>query len=383
MKLKILLKFYLLLLFILLGSACAAKNTVPNILIAPKVLSINNTNSLLAVADSQNNNLSLISLSNNSIIGGSPIINQNSSITLPALPQDLATYSLGNSVTRIFIIGTGSTPSNTMMVLDYNPSTGIALSSISPITVGSGSSDELLGLAVNSTLGVVYVSDYTASVIRAYNATTGAEVTGSPITVQANPSKMHWNPSTSQLIVSSLTTTSISFINTQNLAQAVQTFNVGAKTSAVASATNSSGTALFVIEPLVNNVLVYNLNVSTPSSSTQIGTTIIPPALGATLSSTDVLSGAATDITAAPFSSGAIGGFFTQSTGDLGWINVSANLSSYSAGRDSVLSGQNAYGIDLQTDSSGNALNAYFAAPGGSSVSYINVVTNIFGGQIL
>lgn len=374
---------YLPLLILLFFAACSKNTTVPNILLAPRVLSINNSNNIIAVADSQNNNFSLITLSSNSIIGGAPILNDDSTLRIPTLPQDIATYNLGNSITRIFLIGTGDSPSNTIVVLDYNPNTGLAAASISPITVGSGTSDELLGLAVNSTLGVVYVSDTTTSTVHAFDANTGTEVSGSPLSVQTSPGKMHWNFSTNQLIVSSLDTNSISFINTSDLTQAVQTLNVGAPTSSVASATNSNGTALFVIQPQANEVLVYNLNVTTPSNSTQIGSTITPPALGSSLSTSDVLSGAATLMTAAPLASGMIGGFFTQSTGDMGYIDVAADLSGYTAGRISSLNGQNAYGISLQTDSSGNALNAYFAAPGGSAVTIMNVVNNTFFGQIL
>ncbi len=376
-------KICFIFLLILTLASCSKNNTVSNILIAPRVISVNNTNNIIAIADSQNNVLTLITLSTNSVIGGAPIINNGSTIQIPTLPQDIATYNLGSGITRIFLVGTGDSPSNTIVVLDYNPSTGIAAASISPITVGTGTSDELLGLAVNSTLGVVYVSDSTTSMVHAFDANTGVEVTGSPLAVQTSPGKMHWNSSTNQLIVSSLDTNSISFIDTSDLSLAAQTLDVGATTSSVASATNSSGTALFVIQPQANEVLVYNLNVTTPSASTQIGSTITPPALGSSLASTDVLSGAATIVTAGPLASGLIGGFFTQSTGDMGYIDVAADLSSYTAGRISSLNGQNAYGISLQTDSSGNATNTYYAAPGGGAVTIMNVVSNLFSGQIL
>jgi len=364
-------------------AACSSNNSVPNILVAPYVISVNNPNGIIAVADQQNNNLSLITLATSNIIGGAPIINDNSNILLPTLPQDIATYDIGGGTTRIFLVGTGSLPSNTVTILDYSPASGIAASPIPAITVGSGSSDALLGLAINTTLGALYVSDNTSGMVHAYDANTGAELAGSPLAVQANPAKMHWNPNANLLAVSSLSTNSVSFINTQDLSQPAQTLDVGAPTSSVASATNSSGTALFVIEPQANEILVYNLNVSDPSTSTQIGSTITPPPLGSSLTTADVLSGAATIMSAAPLASGLLGGFFTQSTGDLGWVNVSNDLSGYTAGRTGSLNGQNAYGISLQTDSSGNALNAYFASPGGGSVTFINVVTNVFAGQIL
>lgn len=377
------LKTILTVSFISLFSACSSGNSINNVLVAPRVISVNNPNNIAAVADSQNNNLSLIDLTNNSLISGNPIINQDSSIIIPALPQDIATFNIGNGTTRIFIVGTGNSPSNTIVVLDYNPTSGIIVSPISPITVGSGTSDILLGLAVNSTLGIVYVSDNSSAEIYAYDANTGTEDSNSPVAVQASPGKINWNPTTNQLLTSSLTTNSISIVDTSDLSQPVQSFDVGAATSSVASATNSTGTALFVIEPQANEVLVYNLNTTTPASSTQIGSTITPPPLGTSITSSDVLSGAASVMTAGPFAAGGIGGFFTQSTGDLGYVNVASDLSSYSAGRVSTLNGLQAYGISLQTDSNGNALNAYFAAPGGSAVTWVDVVTDLYSGQLL
>lgn len=363
--------------------ACSSTNDVPNVLIAPLVISVNNTTNLAAVADAQNNNLSLINTLDNTIVNGAPLITQSSSIIIPRLPQDIATFALSNGNTRIFIVGTGGfSDDNAITVLDYNPSVGINYATINDIEVGNNPNDILLGLAVNTSLGVVYVSDYSTSLIYAFDANTGDELADSPIAVQTNPGKIHWNPNANILVVSSLSTNSISVINTQDLTQAVQTLDVGDTTSSVASASNSTGTALFAIQPLTNSVVIYNLNVSTPSASTQFLPTIVPPPLGTSLTSSDVLSGAATVMTAATLPSGTLGGYFTQSTGDMGWINVVSDFTSFATGRVVPLSGQNAYGISIQNDANG-PINAYFAAPGGSAVSIVNIVTNIFVGQIL
>lgn len=366
-------------------TACSNSTSAPNILIAPQVISINNTTGIAAVADAQNNNLSLITTADNAIVGGEPIINEESSTIIPQLPQDISTFALANGNTRIFLIGTGGfSDNNTITVLDYNPSIGrINYSSINDIEVGTNDNDELLGLALDTTLSVIYVSDYSTSLVHAFDANTGIEVAGSPITVQANPGKMHWNPDSNLLVVSSLSTNSISLINTQDLSLPVQTLNVGDFTSSVASASNGNGTALFAIFPQSNSVGIYNLDLANPAASTPLLPTIIPPPLGASLSSTDVLSGAATIVTASSLESGILAASFTQSTGDMGWINVQADLSGYDAGRVVTLSSQNAYGISIQNDANGNPLNAYFASPGGSAVTIVNIVTNTFAGQIL
>lgn len=366
-------------------SACSNSNSAPNILIAPLVISVNNTTGLAVVADAQNNNLSIITTADNDIVGDQPIISQTSSTIIPTLPQDISTFALANGNTRTFLVGTGGfSDNNTITVLDYDPSvTRISYASINDIVVGANPNDELLGLAINTTLNVVYVSDYSSSLVYAFDANTGLAMPGSPITVQANPGKMHWNPDSNLLVVSSLSTNSVTLINTQDLSLPVQTLNVGEFTSSVASATNGNGTALFTIFPQSNSIGIYDLDLSNPASSTQLLPTIVPPPLGASLTSGDVLSGAATLITASTLESGILAASFTQSTGDMGWINVLADLSGYSAGRVVTLSGQNAYGISIQNDSNGNPLNAYFASPGGSTVSIVNILTNTFTGQIL
>ncbi len=367
---------------ILLNCACAVNNGAPNILLAPAYVAIDATNSRLFAVDSQNNGFSLISLTDNSIVTGAPLLNSTSSITLPQLPQDIAALNLGSGVSRIFIIGTGPAPRNQIMVLDYS-SAGLQVASISPITVGSTNTDVLGGLAIDQATGNLFVSDTTASTVHAYNSSTGAELSNSPLSVQASPVKMEVNESISRLFVSSLGGNLISIINTTDLSIAATTLDVGFVTSDVSATSNGTGTALFAISPPTNQVKVFNFNVTTPASSTQIGSTISPPPPGTSLSATDLLSGSMSEVASSTLSNGILVGGVSESTGDFGIIDVTADLSSFSTTRVTTLNGLGSEGIAILTDGSGNGTTAYVAAPGAGAISYINIITNAFAGQIL
>jgi len=379
-------KILLLLIALICGALsldCSGSREPPNILLLPQYLSIDATNSRLFVVDAANNGFSLIDLTTNAIVGDAPLLNQDGPLFLPQLPQDIAVMNLGNGITRIFIIGNSPPPSNTMYVLEYNSVTGLAYSPIHPITVGTNPNALLSGLKFDPNSGNLFVSDSSDAQVRVYNATTGAEVAGSPVAVNPSPAKMGLNTSVNRLFVSSLGGTNISVIDTTNLAAGATSVDVLIDTGSVASATNASGTVLFALSPTLNQISVFNFNVAA-NTVTAIGTPIVPPVVGQPVPTNNVLSGAAVQVAAAPLSTGLIAGVITQSTGDLGFVDVAADLSGFAAqGLVQVLNGQGATGIDILKDASGNGTVAYFAAPGGSAVSFVDILGNVFIGQDL
>ncbi len=376
-----------LLVFLFFLFACTAQNGPPNVLGSPKSVSIDQTNSRLFVVDSQNNSLSLINLTNNTIVTGQPLLNQNSAIQLPQLPQDIAVLNLGSGVTRIFIIGNGPVPRNQITVLDYDSTNGLRTVSFSPMIVGANTaadqSDILGGLAIDPTTSTVFVSNSSDGIVRAYDVSAGTEKAGSPLTVNPTPQGMGINTTVHRLFVSSFGGNSISVINTQDLTIPAVSFDATSKSSDLASSTNANGTVLFLIDPNTNEILIFNFNVTTPNTSTLIGTAITPPAAGQPVTTSTILTGAVAQVAAANLSDSRVVGTITQSTGDLAVVDVSADLSSYSATRVSVLSGLGAYGIDILTDSSGNGTLAYFASVSAGALSIVNITVNQYAGQIL
>ncbi len=378
----------LLPLFILLVSfACTSKNSVPNILLHPKVLSIDATAQRLFVADAEDNNLSLIDLTTHKIVTEKTLLNKDSAIRIPALPTDLAAVSMGNGVTRLFLIGNGTAPRNQIVVLDYNSTNGLSVAGFSPIKVeaGAGLDDEdiLGGLVFDETTQLLFVSNTSDDLVRAYSITDGTEVAGSPLAVNSGPIQISLDPASRRLFVSSSEGNLISILQPDDLTIPATSFDVGLTTTSVAGATNATGTALFALSSQNNEIRVFHLNLSDLTVITPIGNPITAPAIGASVDATNVLTGAGAQITAAPLATGGIAGVLTQSTGDLGYIDVSADLTALLTGNITVLNGQNALDLDILKDASGNVTQVYFAAPGGSAVSYVDPTTHLYVGQVL
>jgi len=359
----------------ILSLRCSGNGAPPNILLLPQFLALDTANSRLFVVDSANNGLSLIDTTNNGIVTGNPLLNSENLAIIPQLPQDIAAVTLGNGVSRVFVIG--NPPTNVMTVLEYDSVNGLHLASPPFITVGTNSNAQLSGLQYDPVSGNLFVSDSTDSQVHAINAVTESEAAGSPIAVNAIPRKMGLNSAQNLLFVSSLGSTSVSVINTANLSTPPASVDVGIETSSVASASNGAGTVLFTVSPTENQVSVFNYNTGT-SSITPVGSPILPPVVGQPLPANNVLSGAASQVAAGVLTNGEIAGLITQSTGDLGFIDVASDLSGIaSQGLIPVLNAQGATGIVLLGST------AYFAAPGGSSVSFVNIETNQFIGQLL
>jgi hypothetical protein len=373
-------------LFCLTTFACSGSKTPPNIILLPIELSLDQAAGRLFVVDSENNGLSLINTITNSIVTKKPLLNKNSTIRLPDLPQGIAAVNLGNDVTRVFIIGNGPAPRNRILVLDYDSVAGLQIAPISPIIVGADDANDqpdlLGGLTLDETHGTLFVSNSSDGLVRAYDVTTGTEKAGSPLTVGPQPSKMGLDPTVNLLCVSSLGGTAVSVIHTDDLTIPVSSFDTGLQTGSVAAATNAAGTVLFAVSPVDNEIRVFLLNIADPATSTPIGSPITAPAVGQPDTPQNLLTGAAAQAAAAPLADGRIAGLITQSTGDLGFIDVAADLSSFATGRTTVLNGQGAEGIAIFKDSAGNGIRAYFAAPGGSTVSFVDITTNVFSGQI-
>ena len=366
--------------------ACSGSKGPPNIILLPNTLGIDAAQNRLFVADSEDNGFSLINIETNTIVTRKPLLNKDSALRLPELPQDLAVVNLGGDTTRIFVVGNGAAPRNRITVLDFDTAGGLRAAAFSPIIVGADDANDqgdlLPGLAVDTATGTLFVSNANDSLIRAYDVNTGAEKAGSPLAVNSTPSKISIENAAGRLCVSSLGSTSVSVIQTDDLTLAPLPFDTGIATGSVAAATTAAGTVLFALSPANNEIHIFKLDLADLTLSTPIGDPILPPVAGAPDSLQNLLSGAAAQVAAAPLADGRISAAVTQSTGDLGLIDVAADLSSFVTVRVPVLNGQGAQDLEILTDAAGNAVRVYFAAPGGSTVSFVGNNTNQFIGQI-
>jgi DNA-binding beta-propeller fold protein YncE len=373
-------------LLVILFAACSKKQDAPNILIRPKVLAVDSANSRLFVADSEDKHLYLINTSDNTVTSDEALVTEATFVELPQLPQDLAVTSLGNKISRLFLIGSGNVPRNKIFILDYDTS-GLHLASISPIEIEPNTVNNLqgvlTGLAVDPVQQIVFVADAINSQVHGYDFISGLEVADSPWLVGPSPSKIAIDSISRQLIVSSLGSSEVSVINLDDLAATPLSLEVGIKTASVAQATNAVGTVLFALSPITNEIRVFQWDRQDANSITLIGNPIVAPNLGSGEATTELLSGAASQITAGVLADGTIAAFATQSTGDLGYIDLGTNLLSFTDGRTAVINGQGASDIDLLYNTDGQATGVYFAAPGGSAVNLVNPVNHQFVIEVL
>ncbi|MBF0492143.1 MAG: hypothetical protein HQM15_05130 [Deltaproteobacteria bacterium] len=371
-----------LFLVLVLSSACGSNNSPPNILQLPQELALDSTNNRLFVVDSRNNNFSLVSTIDNSIVTGAPLLNNDSALRFAEDPQDIAVQDMGSGLSRIFIIGNGASNSNQITVLDYDSSNGLRAASFSPISVGTTSTDELGGFALDSVNHRLFVSNSTQSTLHAFSTQDGNPSLSSPLTVASLPARLSFNSEISRLFVSSLGSNSVSVVNTADLSTAVESLDVGGHTSALSSFTNTSGSILAALIPGANTIRLFHLNLTTISSSSNIGDPILPNTTGVDLPPNAPLSGAAAQLKSGETSDGTIVVFITQSTGDLGTIDISSDLSSYSTGRISVPNASAASGLEILNDASGFGTRVYEAAPNGSTVSIVDIASRAFSSQV-
>src|SRR4029434_6073395 len=251
---------------LLFALACTGKKGPPNIILLPKTLDFDAAHSRLFVADSEDNGFSLINSTLNKLVPGKPLLNKDSALRLPELPQDLAAADMGGDLSRIFIVGNGPVPRNRIVVFDFDLAGGLRAAPFSPIVVGaddaSDQSDLLFGWALYATRQVLCVSNGSDGLVRAYDVNTGAEVAGSPITVNAAPSKISIDESIDRLFVSSLGSTAISIVHLDDLSVPPDSFDVGLETGSVAAATGAAGTVLFVVSPTDNEIRVFKLDLT-------------------------------------------------------------------------------------------------------------------------
>ncbi len=375
-------KKQILFIFLLLLNACGGNSTTPNLLLLPQELALDTANSRLFVVDASNNNFSLINTTDNSVVTSAPLLNNDSALRFAQSPQDIAVQDMGSGLSRIFILGNGTTNSNQITVLDYDTSTGLRAASFNPISVGNTSGDLLGGLALDSTNNRLFVSNSSQDLLHAFNTEDGTVILETPLSISDAPARMSFNESISRLFISSSASNNISVVNTDDLSAPVESLDVEGESTSVTSSSNTTGSVLAVLYPSTNEIRIFNLDLTTLASSTLIGDPLLPLSAGTAISATTPLSGAASRLKSAQTADGKIAIFITQSTGDLGTIDVSSDLTSYSTGRISVGSATSASGIDISLDSSNFGTRVYFAAPNGSSVSVVDIVSRALSTQL-
>jgi hypothetical protein len=374
-------KRFWILIFLGLGltgvSACGSGDD--SLLLFPSIVAIDSANNRVFVVSNQDNGLALIDPVSLTLVGEEALLNADGPFLLPNFPSNAAVASLGR-VSRLFIIGVNNaSPMNQITVLDYN---GIILvpAPFSPIAVSGQAGDTLVGIAVDPANGLVFVSNSTTAQVHAYDISNGAEVVGSPVALGGMPGRLQYDSGLGRIVVSNLTTTQVSYLDPANLAAAPVAIETGILTRDAASVTNASGTVLFVSGNQQNTARVFRVDLTTPANTTQIFE-VLPPAPTGPPPAGNLLTGTLNQVRADILTDGRVGGYFTQSSGDLLALDLSSNLNTLTPALVTIgaVSGE---GIDLLQNGGGQATAVYFASPSVGTVTIVDPQTNLFTDQV-
>lgn len=366
-----------------IASACTGNNG-KDALNFPAIVAIDSNLARVFVIDNQQNGLNLVNSNNDDVLffgkDDKSLLDDDDAQLLPIFPSNGVVASLSGGVSRLFVIGGGAAVTNQITVLDFDDVNFIRATAFSPIPVDGSATDVLVGLAVDPDLGLVFVSNATTGQVHAYNVNTGAEVANSPIAVGGIPGRMNFDPDSGLLAVSNVANTTVSLIDTADLASGAQVVDVGILTRDVALATNASGTVLFVTGSQVNQARVFELDLANLANSTQIFA-LNPNAPDQPIPDPNFVPGTINYVKAANLSDGRMAGFFTLSTGDLMEIDLSADFATIVPGITLVgaVSGE---GLDYLRDGNGNAVKVYYASPGVGTLTVVNALNNQFTKQI-
>jgi DNA-binding beta-propeller fold protein YncE len=383
-------KFFILTLFAVglafVGSMGCSSGSNKDHLLFPSIVVIDSSLNRVFVIDNQQNGMNLIDPNTNSVVLFGPhhkdsLLNNTDPQLLPSFPNDAALFSLSGGISRIFVVGGGSpTPLNQVVVLDFDDVNGIGTAPFSPITVAGSSLDTLLGLAVNPTLGKIFVSDASSGQVHVYNVLDGSEDPNSPIAIPGIPGRMSLDPVTGLLAVANSGNNLVSFIDTNDLTLPVVDLDVGIPTRDVAVASNASGSVLFLSGSMENTAQAYLLNLADLTTSSLLFQISPPPPVGPP-PSPDFVTGNLNQVSAGNLTDGRMAGFFTQSSGDLLVFDLTSDLTSLTPAIVSVgaVSGE---GLDLLLNSGDIATTVYFASPGVGTLTVVNPLNNSFTDQI-
>lgn len=342
-------------------------------------LAVDATNDRLFLFEPQGT-MFVLTASTRTPVGLTPLVdpddnNTATSALLPSVVTQAAVYANG-AASRIFLLGSlssgGSLVTNLIRVLDFD-GTSFTEASFSPIelsdadTTTDESDDSFADLVVDQANARVYVSDATQSEIFVLSATDGTQVAG-PLPVAGEPQGM------------ALDNGRLYVCNTSTLAaeQVVTVFNVtdasstaidlDASCSSLSVASNATGTAMLVRRSDAPQVLIRSVDTTTYAASTAIATTTSGYNSGLLTSGAGISSGI-NDTVLSIDASGLLQGYLSEQDGNLEFVTITADLSSYASQTLSVAALNLASGAILS--SGGVGTQAFFVAESGSLVSVV------------
>lgn len=373
---------YFLLIFLILGLAACSSGSGEDFFVEPRLAAVDSTNDRLFVLEN-NGALQLFNASAREEIGEQPLVNEDNLTSihalLPSSPSNLAVITTG-SISRLFITGgqnntDGEGVLNQILVLDYDGTT-LSEASFSPITVvdsddaTDNTNDILGGLEIDTTNSRLYVTNTTLGALFIYSTTDGSEVRAS-LDIDGSPNKMSLDGD--HLYVANSTSTAadqvITVINTTDFT--TTEIDLDIPTNDISVISNGTGTVMLAKLSTLQRVFVRTIDTTTFASSTAI------PAGDSSVTAGEINTD--TGITAsiggvllAKDSTGIIYGYVPQSDGQIEYLTVLADLSSFTASVEASIS-EIAASPCLYTNSDGTGITVYIPASGTGDLLYSEI----------
>lgn len=358
----------------------------PDLLRFPSIVTIDNNNARVFVIDNKNNRINLVDPFTDRALsqgdnGDIPLLDDDDDIFIQEFPSNAAVADLGGGVSRLFVIGANQSPSQQVIVFDYyTDALEFQVAPISPLTVPGSLSDVLVGIAVDQSRGWLLVTNSSSGNLYVYDIETGLEVAGSPVNLGDGPSRLSVDSEMAIVAVAHATNNTVSFVDLSDLTQPPVILDIGFPARDVSLVGTATGTLLWVNGAQSNVAALFELDPLDFSNATQL-LNLVPTPPDQARPDPELLTGNLNFIFGGELTDGQVGGFYTQSSGDLLAVDVSSDFGLVTPNIISVgaASGE---GIDGFLNSAGQVLKVYYASPGTGVLTVIDPLDNEFLDQI-
>lgn len=356
---------------------CAGQDD-KDLMIFPFIVVVDSTLSRAFIIDNANNRINLLNTADNTLLikdNDLPLLSDEDPILYQLFPSNAALATLTGDVSRLFIIGGNNVPNQQVSVLDYAGGDFISSASISPIQVPAATPvDVLVGIGVDPLRERLFVTNASSGMLHFFNVETGVEEAGSPIALGGQPSRLALDLTSGLLAVADGASTLINFLDLTDLTAPPIPLDAGVTVRSLGMATNANGSMVFLSGELTNVAKIFSLNLANLAASNEIFA-LMPPGPADPIPNPLFITGSLNLVAAGNLIDGRMAAFFTQSTGDLFILDLTADLNTISP-NVTLIGAVSGEGIASLTNGTGQMTTIYFASPSSGVTSIMDPLNN-------
>lgn len=357
-------------------SACAGTGGF-GVYLNPNQIAVDSANDRLFLSQ-PGGELFALAASTREPLGPQPFVDEEDNNTdisalLPEVVTNFGAYAEG-STTRLFVMGAFSDGAalvtNRIRVLDFD-GTSFTEPAFSPIEISDGddatdeTDDSFADLVVDQANGAVYVTDASDSLLFAFNAGDGS-LLSAPLAVAGEPRGLALDNGRLYVCNSSAVEAEqlVTVVNTADFT--VTAIDLDIPCDRVAAATNANGTVLIAKNSSRQQALIRAVDTTTYASSSAIAASTSGYSSGELVSGAGISSGV-NDAVLSRDASENLQAYLSQDDGNLEFVTIAPDLSSYSSQTLSVAALSLGEGAVLT--SGGFGTSSFFVAESGSLIT--------------